>query len=53
MVMSVALAQGLGRECCDVFGNVMNNVMPWVNKQILHPAQVYEFILIIIPLIDV
>lgn len=47
-VVGTALAQGIGRVGCDVFGKVMNKVMPWgvsVNNQILHPAQVYEFIL--------
>lgn len=28
MVMSVALAQGIGRVGCDVFGKVMNNIIP-------------------------
>lgn len=47
-VIAAALAQGIGRVGCDVFGKVMVNAMPWgvkVNNQILHPAQVYEFIL--------
>lgn len=47
-VMGIALAQGIGRVGCDVFGKAMINVMPWginYNGQILHPAQVYEFIL--------
>ena len=47
-VMGVALAQGIGRVGCDVFGKAMINIMPWginYNGQILHPAQVYEFIL--------
>lgn len=47
-VVAVALAQGIGRVGCDVFGKVMTNVMPWgisVGGNILHPAQVYEFIL--------
>ena len=47
-VMGVALAQGIGRVGCDVFGKAMTNIMPWginYNGQILHPAQVYEFIL--------
>ena len=46
--MGVALAQGIGRVGCDVFGKAMTNIMPWginYNGQILHPAQVYEFIL--------
>lgn len=47
-VMGVALAQGIGRIGCDVFGKPMTNIMPWginYNGQVLHPAQVYEFIL--------
>jgi phosphatidylglycerol---prolipoprotein diacylglyceryl transferase len=47
-VIAIVLAQGIGRVGCDVFGKVMVNPMPWgvnVNGQILHPAQVYEFIL--------
>lgn len=47
-VMGVALAQGIGRVGCDVFGKPMINIMPWginYNGQVLHPAQVYEFIL--------
>lgn len=47
-VMGVALAQGIGRVGCDVFGKSMTNIMPWginYNGQVLHPAQVYEFIL--------
>ena len=47
-VMAAALAQGIGRVGCDVFGKVMTNVLPWgvnVGGNILHPAQVYEFIL--------
>ena len=47
-VMSVALAQGIGRVGCDVFGNVMTHVMTWgisIGGSILHPAQAYEFIL--------
>lgn len=48
IAMALPLAQGIGRIGCDVFGKPMNNIMPWgVNYrgQILHPAQVYEFIL--------
>lgn len=48
IVMGVALAQGIGRVGCDVFGKPMTNIMPWginYNGQVLHPAQVYEFIL--------
>lgn len=47
-VIATALAQGIGRVGCDVFGKAMVNVMPWgvrVNNHILHPAQVYEFLL--------
>ncbi|MDV3426386.1 MAG: prolipoprotein diacylglyceryl transferase [Bacillota bacterium] len=47
-VIAAALAQGIGRVGCDVFGKAMVHVMHWgvkVNSQILHPAQVYEFIL--------
>ncbi|EKQ51897.1 prolipoprotein diacylglyceryl transferase [Clostridium sp. Maddingley MBC34-26] len=47
-VIGIALAQGIGRVGCDVFGKPMTNMMLWginYNGQILHPAQVYEFIL--------
>ena len=47
-VVAMALAQGIGRVGCDVFGKAMTTVMPWgisVGGNILHPAQVYEFIL--------
>ena len=47
-VVAVALAQGIGRVGCDVFGKVMTRSMPWgisVGGSVLHPAQVYEFIL--------
>jgi len=47
-VISVALAQGIGRVGCDVFGKPMAKVMPWginVGYEILHPVQVYEFLL--------
>lgn len=47
-VIAVALAQGIGRVGCDVFGKAMVNVMPWGISRggsVLHPAQVYEFIL--------
>ena len=47
-VVAVALAQGIGRVGCDVFGKVMLHIMPWginIGGNILHPAQVYEFIL--------
>jgi len=42
------LAQAIGRIGCDVYGNVMNNPKLWgvaVGGRILHPAQLYEFIL--------
>ncbi len=47
-VMALPLAQGIGRVGCDVFGKAMINIMPWGilnGGQIVHPAQVYEFIL--------
>lgn len=47
-VVAVALAQGIGRVGCDVFGKAMVHIMPWgiaIGGNILHPAQVYEFIL--------
>jgi phosphatidylglycerol:prolipoprotein diacylglycerol transferase len=47
-VIGIALAQGIGRVGCDVFGKPMTNIMVWginYNGQVLHPAQVYEFIL--------
>jgi len=47
-VVGITLAQGIGRVGCDVFGKPMTNIMIWginYNGQILHPAQVYEFIL--------
>ena len=47
-VVGLALAQGIGRVGCDVFGKVMTNIMPWGvthGGQVFHPAQVYEFIL--------
>ncbi|PRR69773.1 prolipoprotein diacylglyceryl transferase [Clostridium thermopalmarium] len=46
--MALPLAQGIGRVGCDVFGKPMINIMPWGilnNGQVVHPAQVYEFIL--------
>ncbi|GAA0076249.1 hypothetical protein UT300005_06270 [Clostridium sp. CTA-5] len=48
IVIWIALAQGIGRIGCDVFGKSMTNIMIWginYNGQILHPVQVYEFIL--------
>lgn len=47
-VIAVILAQGIGRVGCDVFGKVMLNAMPWgvmVDGKLLHPVQIYEFIL--------
>lgn len=47
-VVAMALAQGIGRIGCDVFGKVMTQIMPWgisVGSSFLHPAQVYEFVL--------
>lgn len=46
--IAVILAQGIGRVGCDVFGKAMVNTMPWgivVNGKLLHPVQIYEFIL--------
>ncbi|MEQ8198211.1 MAG: prolipoprotein diacylglyceryl transferase [Clostridiaceae bacterium] len=48
LVVGVSLAQGIGRIGCDVFGKVMEKVMPWgirIEGSVLHPAQMYEFIL--------
>jgi phosphatidylglycerol---prolipoprotein diacylglyceryl transferase len=48
VAIALPLAQGIGRVGCDVFGKPMTRIMPWGilnNGQILHPAQVYEFIL--------
>lgn len=44
----IILGQGIGRVGCDVFGKVMSIPRPWGIErqgQILHPAQVYEFLL--------
>ncbi|WP_406676795.1 prolipoprotein diacylglyceryl transferase [Moorella sp. ACPs] len=44
----LALGIAIGRVGCDVFGRPMSSAWPWgvmVNGQLLHPAQVYEFIL--------
>ncbi len=44
----IPLAQGIGRIGCDVFGKPMVNIMPWGilnNGQVVHPVQMYEFIL--------
>ncbi len=48
IVTALPLAQGIGRVGCDVFGKPMSDIMPWginYGGQILHPAQIYEFIL--------
>ncbi|NJD01626.1 MAG: prolipoprotein diacylglyceryl transferase, partial [Ruminiclostridium sp.] len=48
IVPGVILGQGIGRIGCDVFGKVMSTPLPWGIErqgQILHPAQVYEFLL--------
>ncbi|WHH60002.1 prolipoprotein diacylglyceryl transferase [Petroclostridium sp. X23] len=45
---AVILGQGIGRIGCDVFGKAMTTQLPWGIKyqgQLVHPAQVYEFIL--------
>lgn len=44
----LAIGQAIGRIGCDVFGYQMARPWPWgvmVNGQLLHPAQVYEFLL--------
>jgi phosphatidylglycerol---prolipoprotein diacylglyceryl transferase len=44
----IILGQGIGRVGCDVFGKVMTNSYPWGimrEGQLLHPTQVYEFLL--------
>lgn len=44
----IILGQGIGRIGCDVFGKVMSTRLPWAVEhqgQLLHPAQVYEFLL--------
>lgn len=44
----IILGQGIGRIGCDVFGKVMSVPLPWgieQQGQLLHPAQVYEFLL--------
>jgi prolipoprotein diacylglyceryl transferase len=48
IVPGIILGQGIGRVGCDVFGKVMNSTLPWGIErqgQLLHPTQVYEFIL--------
>lgn len=45
---AIILGQAIGRVGCDVFGKVMSSPLPWgiqYQGQILHPAQVYEFLL--------
>ncbi|OGO77916.1 MAG: prolipoprotein diacylglyceryl transferase [Clostridiales bacterium GWB2_37_7] len=44
----IILGQGIGRVGCDVFGKVMTVPYAWGIErqgQLLHPAQVYEFLL--------
>jgi phosphatidylglycerol:prolipoprotein diacylglycerol transferase len=44
----IILGQGIGRIGCDVFGRPVSLSLPWAvnyGGQMLHPAQVYEFIL--------
>lgn len=44
----IILGQAIGRVGCDVFGKVMSYALPWgvqYQGQLLHPAQVYEFLL--------
>lgn len=44
----IILGQAVGRVGCDIFGKGMAQPMPWgISRQgqILHPAQVYEFLL--------
>ncbi len=48
IVPGIILGQGLGRVGCDVFGKIMTSSLPWGIErqgQLLHPTQVYEFIL--------
>ncbi|WHH60160.1 prolipoprotein diacylglyceryl transferase [Petroclostridium sp. X23] len=45
---AVILGQGIGRVGCDVFGKVMTTPLSWgieYQGQLLHPAQMYEFVL--------
>ncbi|KKM11272.1 hypothetical protein SY88_09375 [Clostridiales bacterium PH28_bin88] len=45
---SLVLGEAIGRIGCDIFGKPMATAFPWgvtVNGQLLHPAQVYEFLL--------
>ncbi|WP_434643530.1 prolipoprotein diacylglyceryl transferase [Thermoanaerobacterium thermosaccharolyticum] len=44
----LAIGQAIGRIGCDIFGYAMARPWPWgikVNGQLLHPVQVYEFLL--------
>lgn len=44
----IILGQGIGRVGCDVFGKVMSTPLPWGIErqgQLVHPTQIYEFIL--------
>lgn len=48
IVPGIILGQGIGRVGCDVFGKVMMSSLPWGIErqgQLLHPTQVYEFLL--------
>lgn len=48
MALGLILGQGIGRVGCDVFGKVMTIPYAWGierHGQLLHPAQVYEFLL--------
>jgi phosphatidylglycerol:prolipoprotein diacylglycerol transferase len=48
IVPGIILGQGIGRVGCDVFGKVMTASLPWGIErqgQLLHPTQVYEFLL--------
>ena len=48
IVPGIILGQGIGRVGCDVYGKIMTTSLPWGIKrqgQLLHPTQVYEFIL--------
>ncbi len=48
IVPGIILGQAIGRVGCDVFGKVMNTSLPWGivrQGQLLHPTQVYEFLL--------
>lgn len=48
MAPGIILGQAIGRIGCDVFGKVMASPLPWgiqYQGQLVHPAQVYEFLL--------